>query len=274
MYTKQRLFFKPVIFISGLLLSSLTLADDASQDLAYPGFNALPGYIQQDSSLQYVPFSASPPKVGSAGFTRDELVHNELHGYENTIRYAQAAKDAEITFPAPAKSFSCAVGVDINEKDTPKLYKLMQRTFSDFGYATSLAKKSYNRTRPFVYYSENTCKQDMEDLLRKDGSWPSGHSAGGWGWGLILAEVNPARAAEIIARGRSFGQSRVICNAHWQSDVDEGRLVGAAAVAVLHTSSDFISDLEAAKQEVAAAIKSGKTPTEDCKAENFALSLP
>ena len=55
MYTKQRSFFKPVIFISGLLLSSLTLADDASQGVAYPGFNALPGYIQPDSSLQHLP---------------------------------------------------------------------------------------------------------------------------------------------------------------------------------------------------------------------------
>jgi membrane-associated phospholipid phosphatase len=33
-----------------------------------------------------------------------------------------------------------------------------------------------------------------------------------------------------------FGESRVICGYHWQSDVDAARIVGSAVVATLHTN--------------------------------------
>ena len=39
-----------------------------------------------------------------------------------------------------------------------------------------------------------------------------------------------------MARGYMYGESRVIVGAHWQSDVDAGRLVASVAYAKLHTS--------------------------------------
>jgi acid phosphatase (class A) len=48
------------------------------------------------------------------------------------------------------------------------------------------------------------------------------------------------------------GISRVICNVHWQSDVDAGRMMGAAAVARLHADEDFLADLRKAKAEAKA----------------------
>jgi NADPH:quinone reductase-like Zn-dependent oxidoreductase len=39
---------------------------------------------------------------------------------------------------------------------------------------------------------------------------------------------------------------------HWESDVIEGRFIGAAAVARLHADATFLADLEAAKTELAA----------------------
>ncbi|WP_256262316.1 acid phosphatase [Pseudomonas gingeri] len=149
----------------------------------------------------------------------------------------------------------------------------MQRTLTDAGGSTYAGKNAYNRTRPFVAHDEGTCRKDMEPLLRTDGSWPSGHSAAGWAWGLVLAEIQPARATELMTRGLSFGQSRVICDAHWQSDVDAGRIMGAATVASLHDNPAFLADLAAAKEEVKAAQKAGLKPTEDCTAEGVALSL-
>ena len=41
----------------------------------------------------------------------------------------------------------------------------------------------------------------------------------------------------------------MIGNVHWQSDVDAGRIMGAAAVARLHADEDFIADLEKVKTE-------------------------
>lgn len=85
-----------------------------------------------------------------------------------------------------------------------------------------------------------------------NGSYPSTHAAVGWAWALILSEIAPDQTDSILARGRAFGQSRVVCNVHWESDVIEGRFIGAAAVARLHSDSTFLADLEAAKAELAA----------------------
>ena len=57
----------------------------------------------------------------------------------------------------------------------------------------------------------------------------------------------------LVPLGYDFGQSRVICGVHWQSDVDAGRLIGAAVVARLHADPVFRVQLDEAKRELAAA---------------------
>ena len=81
-----------------------------------------------------------------------------------------------------------------------------------------------------------------------------------------------AGSAAILARGRAFGQSRLVCNAHWQSDVTEGRFIGAATVALLHAEPQFLTDFAAAKAELAAARANHLPPQRDCKFEKEALA--
>ncbi len=92
--------------------------------------------------------------------------------------------------------------------------------------------------------------EDEEDL-RNDGSYPSGHTAVGWTWALILAELVPDKTDAILARGLEFGESRIVANFHWRSDVDAGRIVAAGVVARLHADPVFLSDMEMAKKEMA-----------------------
>ncbi len=162
------------------------------------------------------------------------------------------------------------MGVDINEEKTPQLYRLMQKVLTDAGLSTYGVKNTYNRTRPFVIHNEGTCSPDQESLMRADGSYPSGHTAAGWGWALILAQINPERADALLKRGIEFGQSRVICDAHWQSDVDAGRIMGAATVARLQADPGFLADIEGAKAEVKAA--KAKPSVSECTGEASALS--
>ena len=259
--------------LAGLLWSGLVLADDAATKVTDPHFKLAPGYLPSADLPLGLALLGAPPKTDSAALARDEEARRAALSLRGTAREKLAAADAELSFPGPANAFSCAMGTPITEKNTPHLYTLMQRTLSDAGGSTYAGKNAYNRTRPFVAHNEGTCRKDMEPLLRTDGSWPSGHSAAGWAWGLILAEVNPARATELMTRGLAYGQSRVICNAHWQSDVDAGRIMGAATVASLHSNPAFLKDLAAAKEEIQAAQKAGNTPTENCAAEGVALSL-
>ena len=261
------------VSLTGLLWSGLMLAEEAATKITDPHFKLAPGYLTPADLPLRLALLGAPPKPDSAALARDEEARQAALALRGTAREKLAATDAELAFPGPANTFSCAMGTQISEKTTPHLYTLMQRTLTDAGGSTYAGKNAYNRTRPFVVHDEGTCRKDMEPLLRTDGSWPSGHSAAGWAWGLILAEVNPARATELMTRGLAYGQSRVICNAHWQSDVDAGRIMGAATVASLHSNPAFLKDLAAAKEEIQVAQKAANKPTEDCAAEGVALSL-
>jgi acid phosphatase (class A) len=144
---------------------------------------------------------------------------------------------------------------------------LLRRTLSDASNSTKKAKDYYNRTRPFIVNKKPSCTPNDEKDLSTNGSYPSGHTTIGWAWALILSEIAPEQADAILARGRAFGESRVVCNVHWQSDVNEGRVMGAAVVARLHTDPVFRAELKAAKADLAAVRAKGLKPLRDCSAE-------
>lgn len=66
---------------------------------------------------------------------------------------------------------------------------------------------------------------------------------------LLLSDINPAVADQLLARGYEYGQSRVIAGYHWQSDVDAGRLGGSVLYAKLQGNERFRNQLARAKQE-------------------------
>lgn len=157
------------------------------------------------------------------------------------------------------ESFSGVFGIPITKEETPEIYKMIKNLRGETGsLAPRGAKKHYFRIRPFVYYGEPTCYKPDEERLSKDGSYPSGHSARAWAIALILAEINTMNKDAIYQRGYDMGQSRVICGYHWQSDVDAGRLVGAANVSYLHNNRGFMAQFVKAKAEFVALRKAGK----------------
>ncbi|WP_236846522.1 MULTISPECIES: phosphatase PAP2 family protein [unclassified Bosea (in: a-proteobacteria)] len=237
-----------------------------------PHFKIAPGYLKQSDLPNSLVLLGPPPEAGSAALARDEEARKATLPLRNTARWKLAHADADLAFPQAADNFSCAMGVKIDSKRTPRLYAMTQKMLSDFGLSTYGVKNKYNRVRPFVVHNEATCRADQEAILRSDGSYPSGHTAAGWGWALVFAQINPERADALLKRGLEFGQSRVICDAHWQSDVDAGRIMGAATVARLQTDPIFLADLKAAKAEVKAAKAKRMLPASECAAETAALS--
>ena len=236
----------------------------------WPGY--LAGYLSKSALPDSLALVPPPPEPGSAALALDEDANRRALALRGTPRFAQAAEDANLLFPRAAGTFSCALGAPVTETDTPHLYLVLRRVLGDAGASTGRAKKQYQRPRPFLVNKEPSCTPAEEAELGEQGSYPSGHSAAGWAWALVLAEVEPDRANEIVARGRAFGQSRVVCNVHWQADVNEGRILGAATVARLHADPAFRADLEAAKKELANVRAKGLAPSRDCKAEAAALA--
>jgi len=235
-----------------------------------PGVPA--GYLANDEIPNSLALLPAPPAAGSAAFAQDEAVSVEARALRNSARWQQAAEDANLSFPRAAGTYACALDVNIDEKDTPRLYTLLRRTLQDAGRATAGAKNEYKRIRPFAAFNESTCSPADEAILRNNGSYPSGHTSAGWTWALILAELAPERSDAILARGRSFGESRLVCNVHWQSDVLAGRFMAAGVVARLHANDAFEADMAVAKAEISAVRARNLKPTRDCAAESAALA--
>jgi len=208
-------------------------------------------------SFESVPDSISllppPPEEGSAEFAADIAAYEAGWRLKDTPRGNLAIDDADISAQAIGRHFAESFGFELAPQTTPVTYSLVSRAAATLGwYGVIKAKQHYQRPRPFMYYNTRSCHPiEEEDDLRASGSYPSGHTAYGWGVALILAEISPERQDALLQRGFEFGQSRIICGAHWQSDVQAGYIMGAATIAKLHTDPAFIRQLAAAKHEVA-----------------------
>jgi acid phosphatase (class A) len=236
------------------------------------GSGYLNGYLnpkQLPNSLALLP---APPAAGSAQATADMEVFKATRTLRNTPRWSLATQDANLKFPAATRTFECALNIPVSQEGTPNLNMLLRRTLLDAGLATYAAKDKYNRKRPFVVTDEPTCTPAEQPALAKDGSYPSGHSSIGWAWALVLVQAAPQNMDAVLQRGYAFGQSRVICGVHWQSDVDAGRVIGAATVARLQSDDTFKAQLALARDEIAQAQARGLKPAGDCAAEAAALN--
>ncbi len=230
-----------------------------------------PGYLAPEERPDSVALLPPPPAQGSPEFAADEAIYQKLSPLQGSARWKLAAADANLKFPNAANVYSCAVGIDVTAATTPRLYELLQRVVIDAGQSTAKAKQKYNRARPFEATGDPTCVPEDEQLLRGNASYPSGHASLGYVWGEVFAELLPERAAAARARAYEFGQSRVVCRVHYQSDVDGGRTVGQAVFQRLHQDEEFVADMAAAKVEVKKARKRGPPAGRDCRAEAAAL---
>ncbi len=245
-------------------------ATDAIPEIR-PGI--LAGYLAPEDRPDDVSLIPPPPATGSAALAMDEEVSRYTLGLQDTARWTLARQDAELMFPAAARTFACATGFTISAERTPALYRILRRTVADAGLASYPAKQAYQRPRPFLVNGKPICTPDEAEHLRDSGAYPSGHAAIGWAWALILAELVPDRGEAILRRGRAFGLSRVVCNVHWSSDVMMGRVLGAAVVSRLHADPVFRADLESARAEIA-ALRAAGPAAPDCRLENEALAPP
>ena len=261
------------LFASGCSTATRTVAPISAAEVGEvrAGSGYLKGYLAPAELPDSLALLPPPPAEGSAALAADAATFRTLTALQGTPRGAFAVQDANLRFPKAAETFSCALGLPISEEATPNLNMLLRRTLTDAGIATYKAKDKYQRTRPFVVFKAPSCTPREEAALAKDGSYPSGHSAAGWAWAMVLTEVAPERSDALLQRGRAFSQSRGICGVHWQSDIEAGRLIGAATVARLHANPVFNAQVEAARLEVARARAQGSTPGRDCAAEAAAL---
>lgn len=201
-----------------------------------------------DSSFYLPP----PPDSGSAAYHFDEAAYWQGYALKGTPRWKQATEDADLSQANVAKIFSQVLQTPIDATRTPATWKLLgDLLVQGAAYAPAAAKDRYMRVRPFVVFDHRTCQPESDEAnMRKNGSYPSGHTTFGTLTALVLSQARPDRAQELAKRAWQYGESRVICGAHWQSDVNAGRYVGAVEFARLQTVPAFQHELQQATAEL------------------------
>ncbi len=227
----NRTHFKALAVAAALLVCACSTLQNA----------ALPIAAALTPSVEAGEIVAGPP---SADVAAAEM--RVVRGPWNEARVAQARYDDQFD---PFIAFAPVMGAGFTAENFPNTAEALRRVRTPLGAAVLVAKNRFGRDRPFVVDATITPCIEASDSLRASGAYPSGHAAFGWAWALVLAELNPDRADAILARGREYGDSRVVCGVHYPSDVEAGRTVAAAALARLHADPDFRAALDAARAE-------------------------
>lgn len=259
------------ILIVAAASTSLVAQGSATQTPAAPMTGTLPsrGYLAPEAMPDAAALLPPPPAAGSAALAEDHRAEQRALDLRGSPRWALAQADADLWNPTATGALSCAAGRVIGPATTPRLDALLRKAASDLGRISAGVKQRYGRSRPFETNAQPTCTPEMEQGLRSNGSYPSGHATIGYGWALIVADLLPARRDALLARGRAFADSRRVCNVHFRSDVAAGMSLTGPVLAALRADPGFRTDLAAARAELLTA----KPAPPSCAAERAALAL-
>jgi len=250
--------FAGVALAAGLAACAATTAQApqlVDESLDSPVLNPIPtnltGYLAH-GVIDGAALLGPPPTPESLVGQADRARYLETRALKDSPRWKQAVVDNDLWGGGALKQYSCKLGVSIDEKQTPTALRILHRVELDVRTVGKPAKDHYNRPRPMIGDERPICVP-REDWMKTNASYPSGHSMTGWTWALILAELAPAKADDMLAIGKQIGESRIICGVHYASDIEAGRTLGAAMVARLHGDPQFQSDMKKARAEIARA---------------------
>jgi acid phosphatase (class A) len=208
---------------------------------------------------------APPPAPGSAEAAADLASARAVFDARTPAEQARAFKDASLSLFL----FEPAIGPFFKPGRLPKTEALFQKVKTDIAEAINIPKEYWKRQRP--------CQLDERLSLgapEKSFGYPSGHSARGTVYSLVLAEVFPEQREAILAIGRDIGWDRVLIGKHFPTDIHAGRVLGQAIVRELRSSPAFQRDLAEARAEAQAAQRREVAPGIDGKPVSVGADSP
>jgi len=231
------------------------------------------GYLNAATTPDASQIIPPAPKEGEARNDVDWSIFRATRSFEGSERWKLAINDDSYKPEDLLKDFSCSVDAQLTVAKAPTLAKILARVGTDASNAAAGAKNLYKRTRPFLHNPGNICIERSDGLV-KSFDYPSGHASASWVEGLVIAELAPDRATQVLQRARGYGESRIVCGLHNWSAVESGRTNGASVFAALHSSQAFRTDMAKAREELDTARKSGAKPDAAACAKEAELTKP
>ena len=187
-----------------------------------------------------------PPTPGSPQAAAEFV---ELRAFENR----SAAIEADARLDGDTKNatiFAVVLGPKFDLAQLPATARLMALVRASEKDAVDRGKDHFRRPRPYV--SDPTlkaCKRNEDPLS----SYPSGHTSMAFSMGETLARLVPEKADALLARAARYGQSRIVCEQHFRSDVSAGQMLGLLIAERLMAKPAFRVAFDAARRELITA---------------------
>ena len=187
-----------------------------------------------------------PPPTPDSAQARAELA--ELRAMDRARSPAMLAAARSDSATKDASIFAAAIGPRFDLARLPATARLMDEVRTAEKDAANRGKAHFRRNRPWVAvpWLHHCGKDDDADWS----SYPSGHTTMGYSMGAILARLLPAHAAAIMARAAEYGQSRIVCEVHYRSDVTAGEALGLIVAERLMQKPAFQADYAKAAEEL------------------------
>ena len=188
-----------------------------------------------------------PPPAAGSPQAAAELV--ELRAFETR----DAASEADARLDGDTKNatiFAVVLGPKFDLAHLPATAALMALVRASEKDTVDRGKDHFRRARPYV--SDPTlkaCKRNEDPLS----SYPSGHTSMAFSMGETLARLVPEKAEALLARAARYGQSRIVCEQHFRSDVSAGQMLGLLIAERLMAKPAFRTAFGKARRELVAA---------------------
>ena len=134
----------------------------------------------------------------------------------------------------------------------PATAKLMATVDNEQSVTANIAKRYFQRNRPWAI-DPSLVACDYRPNAPPLTSYPSGHATLGYSEGYVLAALMPDKAQPILDRAQEYAYSRVVCGAHYPSDIEASHVLGTELAMTMLKNPGFAADFEAARAELKAA---------------------
>ena len=267
-------FFLVVATVLTTVFSAYAVDLDADLQAALPsGEYFLPAppevgsLIWQDDSIKYFQYKELGKRFGTYYEGIYDSVWAEMNEQYDFALYRVSA-DSVMNAPfitaswqPQANSWKYKVTKTLNTTDFPHMCALL-----DLCTAMKTANTSNLwRTRPRPYYYFGTWyKGNKENVnLSNADSYPSGHGYFAGLFGMCMMYIDPDNALAIKNIIDEWCDCRLLLGAHWKTDLDAGKQLGAIAFSIAMNYDQFRSLVEDAKAELEAYRAAQNDPTDN-----------
>ena len=208
--------------------------------------NTLCGQLPTPNASLFLP---GPPEDTSVEYLKDYSQYVWGKSMRNTSGWQNASTDINFQLSTYINAFSPLIGLEISNKNTPYIYKILDYIMTYGQITIENANKSWFVLPPYERFNEKSLVPTYEEKYSDISSYPSSFALMGWLTALTLIEICPDKQDDVLVRGFKFGTSSIIAGYNWDSDAISGRLLACALSAYMHNHAYFNELLKYARTE-------------------------